>query len=187
MNLQLHTCHKQRQHLECDNVYLLLNHASFAVVQVDAVNSPPTTDNVRAGLLPSSAVVTAKGTFTAANRLTGSALVTGLASASNYTVSPLHLCCFCCISGQCQVCCNLLVLFDFCLPWLLSQSHCTKPNCLQSHHLLCICHKPPEKAMFGCVDHTGLLIYCASPQRSRNSLKLMYIGLITAVSVTVHT
>ena len=159
MNLQLHTCHKQRQHLECDSVYIVLNHASFAMVQVDAVNSPPTTDNVRAGLLPASAVVTAKGTFTTANRLTGSALVTGLASASNYTVSSLHLCWFC---RECACCCQICCTFTgaLCLLFgmrLSSFLHCTKLNCSQSHHWLCICHKPSEKVEFGSFDSTDLI------------------------------
>ena len=55
--------------------------------QVDAVNSPPTVANVQAGQGPSAVAATASGRFTNLARANGTASITGLMPATNYTVS----------------------------------------------------------------------------------------------------
>lgn len=57
------------------------------MLQVDAVNSPPTVANVVAGVGPSAATATAHGSFNTTAEANSTATVLGLIPATNYTVS----------------------------------------------------------------------------------------------------
>ena len=62
---------------------------------MDAVNSPPTfSSSSSTWTLPTPAVAAAQGSFATSNKLNGTAVINGLASATNYTVRRCSFLCF---------------------------------------------------------------------------------------------